>query len=153
MLKNDSKANCQLTRRQILATESLLKMLFIFLKKLFSFWRYLSFCSDFLVMLENGLIREIRLTSKYITSQPGEKPWQYTYCPISQEMKVIKQLNLVSIIWETFFLKTNTQSVVEKLVPGALLKYQNWAYLWSYNLPASFSSHFLKKNISHVIFC
>ena len=35
-------------------------MLFISCNKLFSFWRYLSFCNDILVMQQNGLIRKIR---------------------------------------------------------------------------------------------
>ena len=40
---------------------------------LFSFSRYLSFCVDFLVMYKNGLIRKIRLISKFMTSQPGKQ--------------------------------------------------------------------------------
>ena len=50
--------------RQSLATESPLKMMknaFYFNGKLFSFSRYLSFCFDFLVMQQNGLIRKKRL--------------------------------------------------------------------------------------------
>ena len=31
---------------------------------------------------------------------------------------------------ETFFLKNNTQNVVDKLVPDPFLKNLNWAYLW-----------------------
>ena len=45
-------------------------MLFISPQKLFSFSRYLSFCLDFLV---NGLIRNIILISKFMTSQPGKQ--------------------------------------------------------------------------------
>ena len=44
-------------------------MLFISPQKLFLFSRYLSFCLDFLVMQQNGLIRKIRLVSNFITSQ------------------------------------------------------------------------------------
>ena len=36
------------------------KMLFISSQKLFLFWRYLSFCFDFLVMYQNSLIKKIR---------------------------------------------------------------------------------------------
>ena len=60
----------------ILTTESPLKWwkrLFISLQKLFLFSRYLSFCLDFLVMQQIGLIRKIRLNSNLMTSQPG---WQ-----------------------------------------------------------------------------
>ena len=48
------------------------KMLFISPQKLFSFSKYLSFCLGVLVMYQNGLIRKIRLISKFMTSpQPG----------------------------------------------------------------------------------
>ena len=40
-------------------------------QKLFSFSRYVSFYLDFLVMYRNGLIKKIRLTSNFLTSQPG----------------------------------------------------------------------------------
>ena len=56
-----------------LATESSLKMMknsFISTQKLFSFSRYLCFCLDILVMYRNGLIKNIRLISNFMTSQP-----------------------------------------------------------------------------------
>ena len=56
-----------------LATESSLKMMknaFISTQKLFSFSRYLCFCLDILVMYQNGLIKNIRLISNFMTSQP-----------------------------------------------------------------------------------
>ena len=40
-------------------------------QQLFSFSRYVSFYLDFLVMYRNGLIKKIRLTSNFLTSQPG----------------------------------------------------------------------------------
>ena len=46
-------------------------MLFMSPQKLFSFSRYLGLCLDFLVMHQNGLIKEIRLISNFMTSQPG----------------------------------------------------------------------------------
>ena len=48
-------------------------MLFISPKKLFLFLRYLSFCLDFLFMYQNSLIKKIRLTSNFLTSQPREQ--------------------------------------------------------------------------------
>ena len=60
--------------RQYLATESPLKMMknaFFPPQKLFSSLRYLSFCHDFLVMYQNGLIKKIGLISNFMTSQPG----------------------------------------------------------------------------------
>ena len=44
----------------------------------------------FLAMSRNGLIRKLWLISKFMTSQTGEKKLQYTYCPISQEVKATK---------------------------------------------------------------
>ena len=46
-------------------------MVFTSPQKLFSFWRYLSFCLDFLVIYQNGLIKKIMLISIFLTSQPG----------------------------------------------------------------------------------
>ena len=48
-------------------------MLFILPQKLFSFSRYLSFCLDFLIMYQSGLIKKIRLISNFMTSQPGSQ--------------------------------------------------------------------------------
>ena len=58
---------------------------------------------------------------------------QYTYLPISPEVKAIRQLNLVSwysITWETFLQKNHTQNVIDRLFAGPFLKNQNWEYLW-----------------------
>ena len=38
-----------------------------------SFSRYLSFCLEFLVIYQNGLIKTIRLISNFITSQSGQQ--------------------------------------------------------------------------------
>ena len=48
-------------------------MLFILPQKLFSFSRFLSFCPDFLVKYQNGLIKKIRLISNFMTSKPGQQ--------------------------------------------------------------------------------
>ena len=48
-------------------------MVFISPQKLFSFSRCLSFCLDFLIMQQNGLIRKIRLISSFMMSQPGQQ--------------------------------------------------------------------------------
>ena len=80
-------------QRQLFETESSVKMMknaFYLTLNLFSFSRYLNFCLDFLVMQKNGLIRKIRLTQKFMTSEPG-KQLQYTYSPISQKLKAIRQ--------------------------------------------------------------
>ena len=49
----------------------MIKNAFYFILKVFSFSRYLHFCLDILVRQKKWLIREIRLISKFLTSQPG----------------------------------------------------------------------------------
>ena len=59
--------------RQVLAAETplkMMKMLFISRQKLVLFSRYLSFYLGFLVKLQNGFMRKIRLISNFTTSQP-----------------------------------------------------------------------------------
>ena len=46
-------------------------------------------------MYRNGLIRKIRLISKFVTSQPGEIAIALDIYPISQEVKAARQSNLV----------------------------------------------------------
>ena len=43
-------------------------------------------------MWKNDLIRKIKLISKFMMSEPGKKQLQYTYCPISQEVKGISEI-------------------------------------------------------------
>ena len=57
--------------------------------------------------------------------KPGYKQLQYTYCPISQEVKAIRQWNLVSwynITSETFFWKSHMQNLMEELFPDPFLQ-------------------------------
>ena len=63
--------------------------------KALSFLKYLHFCSDFLVMQKNGLIRMLRLISKLMTSQTRQQIVTIyifnIYIYIAQEVKVTKQ--------------------------------------------------------------
>ena len=54
------------------------------------------FVTTFWSCRENGLIRRIRLTSKFMASQPVYKQLRYTYCLISHKVKVTRQWNLVN---------------------------------------------------------
>ena len=54
-------------------SSKVMKMRFISLQKLFSLSRYFSFCLEFLVMQQNGLIIKIKLISNFMTSQPGQQ--------------------------------------------------------------------------------
>ena len=46
---------------------------YFMLQKLSQFLRYSHFCPDFLVIQENGLVRKLRLISKFVTSQTGQQ--------------------------------------------------------------------------------
>ena len=106
-------------------------MLFILPSNLFSFSRYLNFCVDILVIKKNALIRKISLWCH----NPGHKQLEYTYCPVSQEVKAIRQHKMRhNIIRQTFFLKNQTQNVLENLFPDPFQKIQNWACLTSNSL-------------------
>ena len=59
-----------------MAAESPLKMMknaFYFTIKALFVIKMLKFCLDLLIMYKKGLIRKIRLTSKFMTSQPGKQ--------------------------------------------------------------------------------
>ena len=65
-----------------------------------------------------------------MTSQPlVNKQLQCICCPISQEVKTIRQWNLVNEYNIIFSMKNHTQNVVEKLFLDLFLKNQNGAYL------------------------
>ena len=72
-LKDVLKAHSQVWDNfwQINALWKWWKMLLFLPLKLFSFSRYSSLSLDFLAMYKNGLIKKIRLISKFMTSQPG----------------------------------------------------------------------------------
>ena len=54
------------------------------------------------------------------------KQLQYTYCPISQDVKAIAKFGeLIQYDMRNIFLENHTQNVVEKLSPGLFLKNQN----------------------------
>ena len=61
---------------QLQTTKSSLKTMkntFYFMFKALFVLRHLQFCSDFLIMKENGLIRKLRFISKYMTSSTGKQ--------------------------------------------------------------------------------
>ena len=57
----------------------------LFIVKIFKF------CLDFLVIYKNGLIKKIRFVSKFMRQNLVNKQLQYTYCPVSQKVKTIRQ--------------------------------------------------------------
>ena len=78
-------------------------------------------------MYKNGLIREIRLISKLITSQSGQQTDEkHMLSNISRNKgsQTMKFGQLIAYNIITFFLKNHTQSVVEKLFPDPFRKIQ-----------------------------
>ena len=80
-----------------------------------------------MIMYKNGLIRKIRLISKFMTSHSGKQILVIHILPnisICKGNQAIKFGQLIKYNMKNIFL------VVEKLFPEPFLKYQNWAYLW-----------------------
>ena len=70
---------------------------FFFYFKSFFFSKYSNFCLEYLVIRKYHLIRKVRLFPMFMASQPDyNKQLQYIFYPISHEVKVTRQLNLVS---------------------------------------------------------
>ena len=59
-----------------------------------------------------SLIRKLRLIPKSTTTKQGSKSLQSRYCPISQEVKVIRRCNLLNnrMMSEMFFFKFHTEN-------------------------------------------
>ena len=84
--------------RLFLMTESplkMIKMLFISLKKLFSFLKYLNFCSDLLVMQENSKIYEV---TNSITNNSNRHITRYSRSKGNQTTTLVSQQNITSEI-------------------------------------------------------
>ena len=108
-------------------------MLFISPSELFTFSRYLSFCHDFLVIYKNGLIRKIRLISKFMKQLNA-----IHILPNISRSKGVQKMKFGALIEHNmrniFFWKCHTQNLVEKLFPDSFLKNQIWLYLWIISL-------------------
>ena len=89
-----SKKNCF-----IYLNESPLKMMknaFYFILKALFILTIFKFLSWLWSCRENGLIRKIRLISNFMTSQSGYQTMTIHILPISHEVKVTRQWNMVS---------------------------------------------------------
>ena len=76
------------------------------------------------------MIIKIRLISTFIRSQPGKKRIGIHILSNIWKSKVNETIKFGHLI-ETFFVKSYTQNVLEKLFPDPVLKSRNWAYLWA----------------------
>ena len=74
----------------------LMKNAFHFILKALFVIKIIKFCLDFWSRRENGLIRKIRLISKFMTFNRVNKQLQYIYCTIPHEVKATRKLNLVN---------------------------------------------------------
>ena len=87
---------------------------------------YLDFCVDFLVIYKNGLIRKVRLISKFVTSQPGKKIIAIHILPNFSRSKVnetIKFGQLIEYNMRITLLEKSYTKCDGKLFPGPFLKY------------------------------
>ena len=62
----------------------------------FRSYQIFTFSSWFFGYVENALRKKLWLISKFITPNTGQQIIQYTYYPISQEVKATRQWNLFS---------------------------------------------------------
>ena len=100
------------------------------LKKLLSVSKYLDFYLEFLFMWKTGLIRKIRLVSKFRAPQPGKQTIaRHIFHDISRG-KGNQTMRFGHLTLETFFFKNRTQNESEKLFSDPCLENQKWAYLW-----------------------
>ena len=65
-----------------------------------------------------------------MTSKLVNKQLQYTYCPISQEVKAIKAVfgQLIEYNKRKFFFKNHAQNEAGKLVPDLFMLFKNAKY-------------------------
>ena len=103
-------------------------MLFISPEKLLLFSRYVLICLDVLVNHINGLIRKIRLISKFMTLRPGKQTIAIHILPNISKSKgnqALKFCQLIEYNMKNIFLENHTLNVVEKLFPDSFLRNQN----------------------------
>ena len=109
----------------------MMKNAFYFTLKLYSFSRYLNFCLDFLVMYKNGLIRKIRLISKFMTLQSGKQTIAMHILPNISRSKGNQTLKFGQLIecniGNIFLYKLYTKCGGESIL-RPLSKKQNSAY-------------------------
>ena len=120
------------------------KIFFASIKALYKWWRMLFILSekvlpyDFLRFLlpwllrscGNGLIRRLSLISKNVNVTFWKKTITLLHILlISQEIKVIRPLTLVNIMWEIFFFKNHAEIETERLFPDRFLFLKT--FIWS----------------------
>ena len=84
-------------------------------------------------MYKNGLIRKIRLISKFMTFQPGKQTiWIHILPNISKskDNQTMKFRQLIEHIIRNIFIEKSCTKMVNKQFPDSFLKNQNWTYLW-----------------------
>ena len=99
-----------------------MKNTFYFTLKVLFVLKIFSTFSRFFGHVKNGLIKDVRLISKFMTSQPGYETITIriyiSRCKGNQTMKFGQLIRI-------FFLKNRTQNLVEKLFQEPFLKSQN----------------------------
>ena len=108
------------------------KKFFISPQNIFWFSSHFDFFLDFLVMYKDGLIRQIKLISIFMTYQPVKQTVAIHILPNIFRIKCNQTMKFGQLIYNirNIFLENHTQNMVEKLVPDPFLKNQNGTYLW-----------------------
>ena len=89
-------------------------------KALFSFWRYLSFCLDFLVMYQNGFVKKISLISNFMMPQPGQQTIVIHILPNISKSKgnqTMKLCQLIECNMRNIFLEKSYKKCGEETSP------------------------------------
>ena len=96
------------------------------------FLRYFSFCPEFLVMWENGLIRKLRHFWKFLTSQTGHQASTIHILQDIVRSKGNQTLRFGQLIEFNMnnFPKKSCAKCDEETSPRPFLKNQNWTHLW-----------------------
>ena len=100
-------------------------MLFISSLKLFLLSRYLNFCLDFFVKQKNGLIRKIRLISKFMMPQPGKHTIAIHILPNISRSKCNQTMKLGQLLaynMRNIFLEKSCTKCGEETIPRLFSK-------------------------------
>ena len=100
-------------------------MLFISPQNLLSFSRHLSYCLDILFQYKNDLIRNIRLISKFMTSQPGQQAIEIHILPNISRSKVNQTMKfgrLTECNMRSNFLEKSCIKYGEETIPMSFSK-------------------------------
>ena len=119
---------------QLKALKKWWKMFFIYFKKLFSFGRYLNFCSDFFVHVGKRLVKKAKVNFQNLWQDSLKSKHSNTILPNISRSKSNQTIKFGQLLEDTmrndFLEESYTKSDGETgVVPDRFLNNQNWGYL------------------------